>query len=134
MNHTKSNYPVSKKALSFLLSVIMALGYVGLFSGLIENDLLGTKQTALAASTRAASVTSNDLTFVVPEVIYLFPDAKSTGYSTSTPFQFFVNNNSDGTVKTAYDNVGYIYYSLSGAGNATISGTFLTESLGSLSG
>lgn len=31
MNHTKSNYPVSKKALSVLLSVMMVFGYVGLF-------------------------------------------------------------------------------------------------------
>ena len=45
---TKRN-PFTKKALSLLLTFVMVCGYVGLFSGLIGNDLLGTKQTASAA-------------------------------------------------------------------------------------
>ncbi|MBQ6018876.1 MAG: InlB B-repeat-containing protein, partial [Clostridia bacterium] len=115
----------SRKILSFVLAAIMIFASLP-FAGVV---------TAFAASTRASTVTaSSDLKFVVPEAIYLFPDAKSSQNASSTPFQFFVNNNNDGTVKTAYDNIGYIYYSLSGAGNATVSGEFLTEDLGSLSG
>ena len=58
----KTKHSFFKKALSLLLTVVMVFGYAGLLSGLIGNDLLGTKQTAEAA-------VGDQLTFIVPEAI-----------------------------------------------------------------
>ena len=49
MTKTKHN-SFSKKALSVLLTVVMAFGYIGLLSGVFGLDLFGTKQTAEAAT------------------------------------------------------------------------------------
>ena len=43
-----------KKMLSWLLTVVMALGYVGLLSGVIGRDPFGTKQTACAVTSQGA--------------------------------------------------------------------------------
>ena len=40
----------SKRLLSWLLTAVMALGCVGLLSGVLGSDPFGTKQTAEAAS------------------------------------------------------------------------------------
>ncbi|MCR5150089.1 MAG: InlB B-repeat-containing protein [Clostridiales bacterium] len=84
------------------------------------------------AESRPSSTASGDLTFVVPEVIYCYPDAASSVDSTVGHFQYYVNNNSDGTVKagtTTSETTGYIYYSLSGAGNATLRYQFYDSAL-----
>ena len=117
----------SKRVLALLMAVLMAA------------SLLPFSVIAFAAATTtrpyASDTASTDLTFVVPEAIYLAPDAMSWKNSTSTPFQYYVNNNRDGSVTyEAAEKIGKIYYYLAGAGSATISGEFLTTELGSLSG
>ena len=114
-----------RRLLALALVAVMALGVFMPGLGVLR---------AYAASSKAASVTCGDLTFVVPEAIYLYPDALSSAQATSTPFQFYVNNNSDGSVKagtTTSETTGYIYYSYSGASSATISYQFYDEALSS---
>ena len=84
---------------------------------------------------KPASVRSSDLTFIVPEAIYLYPDARSWNTSVASPFQYYVNNNQDGSVTAeASQTTGKIYYSLSGAGNAIVSYTFLSKDMTAISG
>ncbi|MBQ6021329.1 MAG: InlB B-repeat-containing protein, partial [Clostridia bacterium] len=114
---------IFKKALLFALSLVLLLSAVSFATGLFGVQAL------------AATSESNPLTFVVPEAIYLYPDGLSWKQAVSTPFQYYINNNSNGTVtKDTKDTTGKIYYSLSGAGNATISYQFLNTSLSSMSG
>ena len=114
-----------------LLALVLAAAIV---FGTCAAALPGFVLRAAAASVKAADITCGDLTFVVPEVIYLYPDALSSAQATSTPFQFYVNNNSDGSVKagtTTTETTGYIYYSFSGASTATITYQFYNEALSS---
>ena len=114
---------IFKKALLFALSLVLLLSAVSFATGLFGVQAL------------AATSESNPLTFVVPEAIYLYPDGLSWKQAVSTPFQYYINNNSDGTVtKDTKDTTGKIYYTLSGAGSATISYQFLNTSLSSMSG
>lgn len=79
---------------------------------------------------KAPNVTMGDLSFVVPEVIYLTPDASSYTGSTAPTFQYYVNNNADGSVKAVRNETkGYIYYSYNGASNATLSYQFYNDNL-----
>ncbi|MBQ6119493.1 MAG: InlB B-repeat-containing protein, partial [Clostridia bacterium] len=123
----KTKHSFFKKALSLLLTVVMVFGYAGLLSGLIGNDLLGTKQTAEAA-------VGDQLTFIVPEAIYLYPDAVSADKATATPFQYYVNNDSSGSAEASFGTTGSIYYSFSGASSASLSYSFVDSSFNALSG
>ncbi|MCQ2475929.1 MAG: InlB B-repeat-containing protein [Clostridia bacterium] len=73
----------------------------------------------------ANNITS-DFMFVVPEAIYLTPGAQT--------FQYYVNNNADGSVIQAAATQGKIYYNYSGAANATVSGKFYNANPAELSG
>ncbi len=116
------------KIISLLLSLLMVLTTMCFFNPF-------PALTAYAASVKSADKTMGDLKFVVPEVIYLYPNATSGTAATSTPFEWYVNNNSDGSVKSGYDTTGKIYYSYATAQNASISYRFLNYSLsGTLSG
>ena len=78
---------------------------------------------------KAADVTIDDLTFVVPEVIYLAPQANAQTAATSSTFQYYVNNNNDYSVKTTYqETTGYIHTNRAG----TLTAKFYNEELGSL--
>ena len=73
---------------------------------------------------KAAGVSCGDLTFVVPEVIYLTPTTND-----SSSFQYYFNNAADGSVVTAYGTTGKIYYTYSGASSATLSYKFYNDNL-----
>lgn len=90
--------------------------------------------TSFAAASRTADKTCADLTFWVPEAIYLYPDGSSWTATTSTPFQYYINNYSDGRVKTSYDTFGNIYYSYANAKDTVLSARFMNSSFSTLSG
>ena len=116
-----------KKLLAFLLAAALMLGVLA--------PGLGTLSAFAVGTSKLPSVTSGDLTFVVPETIYLAPDARSWSIATSTPFQFYVNNSQSGaTTANAAETTGKIYYSLSGGSGATLSYQFLDASLSAMSG
>lgn len=109
----------ARRVLSVILSCAMLCGFVGMFS-----------LVSFAAEVRQPSPVSSDLTFVVPEAIYLTPSASSSTSTTTASFQHYMNNNADGTVAD-YGSTGNIYYSLAGAGPATLSYSFVNSSFGS---
>ncbi|MBR4765288.1 MAG: InlB B-repeat-containing protein, partial [Clostridia bacterium] len=78
---------------------------------------------------KASNVTCGDLTFIVPETIYLAPKANSNSQATSANFQYYINNTSAGATQSAAGSTGKIYYTYSGASTATISYKFYTENL-----
>ena len=110
------------KIISLLLSLLMVLTTMCFFNPF-------SALTAYAASVKSADKTMSDLKFVVPEVIYLYPNATSGNSTTATPFEWYVNNNSDGSANSTYSTTGKIYYSYSAAQNASISYRFLNSSL-----
>ncbi len=113
----------AKRTAVICLSLLMLLSAVSFGTALF------------GVQTLAAGSASPLLTFVVPEAIYLYPDGLSWKQSVSTPFQYYINNNADGSVtQNTKSTTGYIYYSLAGAGNATVSSEFLNTSLSSMSG
>ena len=110
-------HSLPKKIMAVILAVTMLLGTFG-------GAGLGVVASALGA-VKAANVICGDLTFVVPEVIYLTPST-----STTSSFQYYVNNNSDGTtVAEAAQTTGKIYYAYSGASTATVSYQFYNDAL-----
>lgn len=109
-----------RRTLALILSLIMIIGVVQV--GFVFSS---------AASAKSSSVTCGDLQFVVPEAIYLYPEASSLRATTATPFQYYINNNKDGTAQTAYDKTGKIYYSYATASNAEISYRFVGRYLDS---
>ena len=97
-----------RKALSLVLTVLMVGGYVGMFSGLIGNDLLGTKQTADAADATVH--------FYVPEAVYL----KQGSYGT----QWYLNSyrsNSTQSWASAKETTGKLFFYCPGATSVSIS-------------
>ncbi|MBR5113353.1 MAG: hypothetical protein IK097_08040, partial [Clostridia bacterium] len=120
---------MTKKIISVTLTALLVFGAC-------VCGMPGIMQTAFAlGSQKSASTRSSDLTFVVPEAVYLTPDARSWSISTASTFQYYVNNSSDGSVLTEVaQTTGKIYYNLSGAGNGTLSYTFLDKSFNTLSG
>ena len=86
-----------KRALSLLLALCLM---VSMAEGLL----------AFAASRKPSEVTSDDLLFIVPEAIYLYPNASSWKDTTTTAFQYYINNNHDGTTRSGKDTEGYIHY------------------------
>ncbi|MBR2732067.1 MAG: hypothetical protein IKD72_08820, partial [Clostridia bacterium] len=73
---------------------------------------------------KAPSVTMGDLSFIVPEVIYLTPTTAD-----SSTFQYYANNTATGAVVANYETSGKIYYNYSGASTATLSYQFYNENL-----
>ena len=114
-----------RRVMSVVLSCAMLCGFIGMFS-----------LVSFAADVRTvAQSNSADLTFVVPDSIYLTPDGLSWKNSSSTPFQYYLNNTSAGVKSGTYSKTGYIYYKFTGqSGNATLSYSFLNSSFSSLSG
>ncbi len=82
-----------------------------------------------AADYKASGTTCGDLKFYAPEAIYLYPNGNSDIASTATNFQWYINNNSDGTVKSVYDTTGYIYYEYANATSTSLSYRFLDRYL-----
>ena len=116
-----------KKLLAFLLAAALMLGVLA--------PGLGSLSAFAVGAAKLPSVTSGDLTFIVPETIYLAPDARSWSVATASPFQFYVNNTqSGGTTANAAETTGKIYYALSGGSSATLSWQFLDTSLNAISG
>ena len=66
--------------------------------------------TALFPKAEAAvTSTGNELLFVVPETIYLAPDGIAWKVATTTPFQYYINNDSSGSPVTEKSTTGKIY-------------------------
>ena len=125
----------SKKTLAVLLTALMLVSTLGV-------GLIVPATTALAAEQRSASLPMGDLTFVVPEAIYLYPNGSSWTAATSTPFQYYVNNDANGQPLSAAGSTGKIYYKYAytfdqqnyGAETAAISYQFVDSSFRALSG
>lgn len=113
----------AKRVLSVLMALVMILTVIpmGMFS-------------VLAASSKAGDNICPDLNFWTPEAIYLYPNGSSWTTSTSTPFQYYINNNEDGSVKPGYEESGYIYYSYPYATNTSVSARFIDSSFNTISG
>ena len=105
---------IIKRAVSILLSMLMVLTAVCFFNPF-------PAITAEAATVKSSDKTMGDLTFVVPEAIYLYPNVQSWTTSTATPFQYYINNTSTGAPVTAKSTTGNIYYTYAGASSATLS-------------
>ena len=89
------------------------------------------------ALVKMPNVSCGDVKFIVPEVIYLQPKANSNTQATTANFQYYVNNDSDGSVVTSYSSTGgNIYYAYAGAsGTPTLTYKFYNENLsGAMSG
>lgn len=112
----------ARKSISVLLSLLMVLSVC---TGLVF--------TASASdNTKPDSMICDDLTFIVPEVIYLTPDGRSWNMETQSSFQYYVNNNSDGSVeRNAAQKTGRIYFQLPGVSTATIAYQFYNYNLSS---
>lgn len=132
----KTKHNLITKALSIFLTVLLIAG--SLSAGL----------TVIAAEYRSAATQvghsdgSGSLKFIVPEAIYLYPNGTSWGSSTSSPFQYYVNNDENNNPLPTADSTGKIYYSYSynfgeqeyGAKTATVSYQFVNSNLAALSG
>lgn len=120
---------ITRKIISIAMTVLLVFGAC-------VCGLPGIMQTAFAlGSQKSAATRSSDLTFVVPEAIYLTPDARSWSTSTASTFQYYVNNNSDGSVLAEVaQTTGKIYFNLNGASSGTLSYAFLDKSFNSLGG
>lgn len=114
---------ITKRALSVILSLVMVLTAIPL-GGII----------AFAASSKSSSQVCSELGFWAPEAIYLYPNGSSWVDTTSTPFQYYINNNRDGSVKTAYDETGMIYINYPNAKNLKLSARFIDNGFYTLSG
>lgn len=121
------NRKVGTKLVSILLSLLMVLTTMCFFNPF-------PAITAEAASVKSADKILGDLSFFAPEAIYLYPDARSNEIATSTPFQWYVNNNADGSAKSSYDTQGKIYFKYTKAVNASLSYRFMNESFETISG
>ena len=82
-----------KKSVSVFLTLVMLLSC---WVWVAPHELIQVN----AATDKASSITMSDFKFIVPEVIYLYPEALSRAQTTTTPFQYYVNNTSSGTACT----------------------------------
>ena len=142
-----NKHSIFKKATSLLLSVLLIAGVLSVAVPFIAN----------AAAYRSASLPmgntdidpSNEgtewwgsLKFIVPEAIYLYPNGSSWNTSTSSPFQYYINNDSSGNPIAAAGSTGKIYFEYAyefdhasyGASSARISYQFVNSSLTGISG
>ena len=123
------------KGLCVVLTVLMLVGSLSL-------GLVFPPAVAKAAETRLASLPMGGLKFIVPEAIYLYPNGSSWTAATSSPFQYYVNNDANNAPITAAANTGKIYYEYAyhfngqdyGSPTATISYQFVDSSFRALSG
>lgn len=82
--------------------------------------------TPLSAS--AADPTMQNVKFYVPEVIYLAPNVQSWTSATSTPFQFFIQNDtSTGKPKSTQESTGTVYFEYANATSAKLSYFWLDD-------
>ncbi len=124
-----------KKTLCVALTALMLLGTLSL--GLIVPSV-----TVKAAESSSAADPMGNLTFVVPEAIYLYPNGSSWTAATSSPFQYYVNNDANGAPLNTADTTGKIYYKYAytfdqhnyGAETAAISWQFVDSSFRAISG
>ena len=124
------------KALAVFLSAVMLLGVLS------AGVALPAAIVNAAAEERSPELPVGDLTFVVPEAIYLYPNGSSWTTATSTPFQYYVNNDADNQPITAASDTGKIYYEYDymfdqvhyGAQTAAITWQFVDGSFRALSG
>ena len=112
-------YPLPKKLLSLFLAAAMVLPTLLFFNA------------GFGLTAKAEAAQCGDLKFIVPEAIYLYPNATAWKDATSTPFQYYINNNSSGSPLNSLDTTGKIYYTYSGASTATLSYQFFDSSLSS---
>ncbi len=85
---------------------------------------------AIITPSRASAIdpTMQNVKFYVPEVIYLAPNVQSWTASTSTPFQFFIQNDtSTGKPKTSQDTSGTVYFEYANATSAKLSYFWLDD-------
>ena len=115
---TKQHRPW-RKALSLALTVLMVGGYVGLFSGVIGNDLFGTKQAAQALGITSQS--SGSYTFKVTfNISKNGTNNHNSGWGQTTEDTFII------AARTAKDNwrasYGYTYDYWTSTGSKTWEG------------
>ena len=113
-----------KRVLELLAFVMVVLTAVSCISFLAP----------IAASAAVQDPTLTDLTFVVPEAIYLAPNSASLTSATSSSFQYYVNNTVTGAAESTAGTTGRVYYKYDGASNATLTYKFLDKNLSALSG
>lgn len=113
-----------KRVLEFLAFVMVVMTAVTCVSFLAP----------IAAYAAVQDPTLADMTFVVPEAIYLAPNSASLTSSTSSSFQYYVNNTVTGAAEATADTTGRVYYKYDGAANATLSYKFLDKNFSALSG
>lgn len=112
-----------KKVLSVLLAALMI---ITVFSSAFE---------AVAVDVKTSDKTPGDVTFIVPEAIYLEPKVNSWTSATTAGFQYYVNNTSANATKNTLDKTGNIYFTYANCSSATLSYQFYNNSLtGTLSG
>lgn len=79
-------------------------------------------------SASAVDPTMQNVKFYVPEVIYLAPNVQSWTSATSTPFQFFIQNDtSTGKPKSTQELTGTVYFEYANAANAKLSYFWLDD-------
>ncbi|MCI5537094.1 MAG: hypothetical protein MR390_00005, partial [Oscillospiraceae bacterium] len=76
----------------------------------------------------AVDPTMQNVKFYVPEVIYLAPNVQSWTSATSTPFQFFIQNDtSTGKPKSTQELTGTVYFEYANASSAKLSYFWLDD-------
>ncbi|MCH5197535.1 MAG: InlB B-repeat-containing protein [Oscillospiraceae bacterium] len=139
----KTKHNVLTKALSVFLAVLMVAGSLG--AGLYVLPVIAADPRS--AATPIGNTTENGaewgaLRFIVPEAIYLYPNGSSLTSSTSSPFQYYINNDENNSPISEAQSTGKIYYSYSyeydrtpyGAETAAISYQFVNGNFAPLSG
>ena len=130
------NHSFATKTLSVVLSALLLLGTLGTGLGVLP------VLKAQAAESRSAALPMGDLTFIVPEAIYLYPNGSSWTAATSSPFQYYVNNDATNAPLAEAGTTGKIYYTYDytfdhvnyGAQTAAISWQFVDGSFRALTG
>ena len=126
---------ISKKALCVMLTALMLVGSVSV-------GLVFPASVARAAETGSAADPMGVLKFIVPEAIYLYPNGSSWTTSTSSPFQYYVNNDANNAPVSAAQTTGKIYYEYDytfdqhhyGAENAVITYQFVNTGFSTITG
>ena len=121
------HHSLTKKVLSVFLAVVMLVSTFAV--GIVPIKLM-----AEAASVKAYDVSMGDLTFVVPEAIYLYPNATAWKDATSTPFQYYINDTISGGASSSADLTGNIFFYYANASTATLRAQFVDGSFNALSG
>ena len=131
----QKKYSFARKALALFLAAALVLGAASL-------GAIVPAAKVLAADSRNAALPMGDLTFIVPEAVYLYPNGSSWTSATSSPFQYYINNDASNAPLSGADTVGKIYYKYAytfdqqnyGAETAAISYQFVDSNFRALSG